>query len=413
MNLETTHPTYRATNLNRRSFLAAAGASAATLAILPSSLGAEATISKKINIGLIGCGTRGQWIAGLFRKHGGYNFVAVADYFQDKADAGGEAAGVPAERRFTTLSGYKRLLEQKLDAVLVESPAYFHPEQAAAAVAAGKHVYLAKPIAVDVPGCVTVEDSARRATKNNLCFLVDFQTRTHPDLQKIVASVHDGGIGRIVSAEAGYQTGLVGEIADKQRRTDPNNPELRLRAWITDLALSGGIITEQDIHSIDLACWLLDAAPLSAQGSGGKFRDYTGDNWDHFSVMYRFPKDILLTFSAKQVGFGYEEIMCRVFGTTGTADTHYYSKSTLHTTEQRLEADPKELYLTGAQANIATFYDSVVRGDCTNPTVAPSVRSTLATILGRTAAYRNTSVSWEQMMRRSERLVADLKRLKV
>jgi predicted dehydrogenase len=400
-----------ATNLTRRRFLKVAGASATTLAILPSGLGAEAT-KDKINLGLIGCGTRGQWIAELFRKHGGYNLVAVADYFQDKADAAGQAAGIPAERRFTGLSGYKRLLEQKLDAVAIESPAYFHPEHAAAAVAAGKHVYLAKPIGVDVPGCLTIESSAHRATQNKRCFLVDFQTRTHPDLQKIAQSVHKGEIGQIVSAEAGYQTGLVGETADNQRRADPRNPELRLRAWITDLALSGGIITEQDIHSIDMACWLLDAAPISAHGTGGKFRDFIGDNLDHLSVTFQYPKDVVLTFSAKQVGYGYEEIMCRVFGTTGTADMHYYSKSTLNSREQRIDADVEDLYLTGANANIAAFYESVTSGNCANPTVASSVRSTLATILGRMAAYRKTSVSWAEMMRHPERLEADLHGLK-
>ena len=47
----------------------------------------------KVDIGLIGCGGRGQWIAELFRKHGGYNVVAVADYFPDKADAAGDKFG--------------------------------------------------------------------------------------------------------------------------------------------------------------------------------------------------------------------------------------------------------------------------------------------------------------------------------
>lgn len=399
-------------SVSRRHFLAAAGASAATLAVLPSGLAAESSTIPKINIGLIGCGRRGKWIADLFRNHGGYNFVGVADYFQDKADECGEALGLPPQRRFTGLSGYKRLLEQKLDAVAIESPAYFHPEQAAAAVAAGKHVYLAKPIAVDVPGCQTVEASAKRASDNNLSFLVDFQTRTLPKLQEIVAAVHKGEIGQIVSGEAGYQTEVVGEKEDKAWRANPRDPELRLRSWITDTALSGGILTEQDIHSIDLACWLLNAAPVSAYGTGGKVRDFIGDNLDHLSVQFQFPKDVVLTFSAKQVGYGYEEIMCRVFGTSGTADTHYYSKSILHGRELRLEADPKDLYLTGVQANIATFHDSISKRDFSNPTVAQSVRSTLSTILGRLAATRKGYYTWEEMMRNPERLQADLKGLK-
>ena len=68
----------------------------------------------------------------------------------------------PGEQPLHGLSGYKRLLEQKLDAVAIESPPYFHPEQAAAAVAAGKHVYCAKPMAVDVPGCASIAESGRQ-----------------------------------------------------------------------------------------------------------------------------------------------------------------------------------------------------------------------------------------------------------
>ena len=88
----------------------------------------------------------------------------------------GKSGGIDENRRFTGLSGCRRLLEQKLDAVAIESSPYFHPEQAAA-VDVGKHVFLAKPGAVDVFGAKQVEASGRKATANNLCFLVDFQTR--------------------------------------------------------------------------------------------------------------------------------------------------------------------------------------------------------------------------------------------
>ncbi len=120
--------------LNRRQFLAEAGAAAATFSILEPGLVGGAEANAKLDVGLIGCGGRGQWIADLFAKHGGYNVVAVADYFQDKIDEAGEKHGIPAAKRFAGLNGYHRLLEQKLDAVVIESPPYFHPEQAAAAV---------------------------------------------------------------------------------------------------------------------------------------------------------------------------------------------------------------------------------------------------------------------------------------
>jgi myo-inositol 2-dehydrogenase/D-chiro-inositol 1-dehydrogenase len=300
--------------VDRRRFIAGTGATLGVALLTPKmTFGAEANTA--INIGLIGCGGRGKWIADLFRKHGGYKLVALADYFKDRVDLAGAEFEVAPERRFIGLSAYKRLLEQKLDAVVIQSPPYFHPEQAAAAVDAGKHVYLAKPVAVDVPGCQSVSVSATKATLKKLCFLVDFQMPTLPLFQDAVEQIKKGELGTIVCAEASYPTGPVGESVDRERRAEPANPELRLRAWVTDRLLSGDIITEQNIHAIDMACRLLNAAPLRATGTGGKTRDFVGDCWDHFSVIFEFPNKITTTFSSKQVGFGYEDIMCRVYGT--------------------------------------------------------------------------------------------------
>lgn len=398
--------------LNRRRFLVQAGTSALSLAIVQPAQVFGAEVGPKIGIGLIGCGGRGQWIADLFRKHGGYNMLAVADYFPDKADAAGDKFQVPAARRFTGLSGYRRLLEQKLDAVVIESPPYFHPEQAAAAVEAGKHVYLAKPVAVDVPGCLSIEASGRKATAKKLCFLVDFQARTLPIFHDAVQQIQQGELGQIVSVEAAYQTGPVGTEVDKARRADPQNAELRLRAWPTDRVLSGDIITEQNIHALDMACGLLDAAPVRAYGAGGKARDFVGDCWDHFSVIFDFPKQVLTTFNSVQVGFGFDDIVCRVYGTKGTVDLHYFSKSVIKCKEYSKAAEPGNLYTTGAEANIATFHTAITQGDHANPTVAPSVRSNLTTILGRTAAYQNRVVTWDEMLRQGEPFVADLRGLK-
>src|SRR5512135_1129666 len=167
----------------RRAFLAGAATATAATVLKPSLvLGAEA--NSVLEIGLIGCGGRGSWIAKLFADSGKYRLVACADYFQDKADAVGEKHGIDRSRRYTGLSGYKRLLESKLDAVVIETPPYFHPIHAAAAVDAGKHVYVAKPIAVDAPGCLTIAESGRKASGKKLVFLVDFQTRANPDFRK-------------------------------------------------------------------------------------------------------------------------------------------------------------------------------------------------------------------------------------
>lgn len=399
-------------SITRRGFIAGTGASVLTFTVLKPELTRGAEANGKIDIGLIGCGSRGRWIADLFQNHGGFRLVAVADYFQDHVDAVGEKFKLPAERRFTGLAGYRKLLEQKLDAVVIQSPPYFHPEQVAAAVDAGKHVYLAKPAAVDVPGCLTIEECGKRATSKKLCFLVDFQTRANELYQDAARRLHGGELGKIALVEANYQCGPTFTERDKLLRENPNNPEVRLRAWGVDPVLSGEVIVEQNIHALDVACWMLNAHPVSAYGTGGRARDFVGACLDHYAVVFQFPNDIITSFNSRQYGFAYDDILCRVYGLKGTVDTHYFGKVTFKSTEFSSSGDVGNLYTTGAAVNIATFHNSVTKGEFSNSTVTESVRSNLTAILGRTAAYQKGAVvTWQDMMRKQERFVADLKGL--
>jgi myo-inositol 2-dehydrogenase / D-chiro-inositol 1-dehydrogenase len=401
-----------AQRLNRRRFLATTGATVGLTLLGPNVLhGADATA--KISIGLIGCGGRGAWIAKLFDQHGGYNLVAVADYFQDRVDAVGEKFKVEPAKRFTGLDAYKRLLEQNLDAVVIESPPYFHPIHAAGAVDAGKHVDLAKPTAVDVPGCQSIAETGRKATAKKRVLLVDFQTRANALHQGAVKFVRDGSIGRIVSAEASYHCGPTWERHDKYLRQDPHGAEARLRAWGLDRLLSGDVITEQNIHALDLATWFLDAEPMKAIGYGGKVRPLMGDCWDHFAVIFHFPDNVLLSFDSKQLGAAYDGILCRVFGASGTAEAHYNGDIWARSTEDVFSGGRvTNLYTEGVVANIASFHKAVTTGDCANATVAPAVRSNLTSILGRTAAYKGAEVTWADMIKASEAWTFDTSGLK-
>ncbi len=394
--------------ITRRRFLKGTSAAAVSLAALNPKLIGATEANSKVDIGLIGCGGRGQWIAGQFAKHGGYNVVAVADYYQDKTDSAGKSLGVPEGKRFTGLNGYRKLLEEKLDAVMVESPPYFHPEHAASAVEAGKHVYLAKPIAVDVPGCQTIAESGRKATGKKLAFQVDFQTRAMPTFQEIVKRVHAGAIGEIKTAEAAYQCSLYFAEMDSVFRKSAKDASARIRAWAIDRVLSGDVITEQNIHALDVATWFLNADPVKAVGTGGRARPFLGDCWDHFSVIFTFPQDVIVTFSSKQFGEFYDDILCRVYGTAGSAETHYSGKSWVRNREDAFEGNSSD----GVTANIATFHKNITAGDWANPTVAPSVRSNLTTILGRIAAYRKGEATWAEMIKANEKLEFDTRSLK-
>ncbi|MCS7089579.1 MAG: Gfo/Idh/MocA family oxidoreductase [Verrucomicrobiota bacterium] len=386
---------------------------ATTVSVLRPSVVRGTAANSAIRLGLIGCGNRGLWIADLFVKHGGYRVTAVADYFTDRVEEAGTKFGVPEQARFTGLKGYLRLLSSPVDAVVIETPPWFHPAQAEAAVEAGKHVFLAKPVAVDVPGCRRIEAAAQRATERKLCFLVDFQTRAHPAYQEAVRRVQDGMIGPLIHGEAAYLCGPTWRHMDRLLRSDPANPEVRLRAWGVDRKLSGDVIVEQNIHAIDVATWFLDSAPLSAWGSGGKKRDFLGDCWDHFACVYRFPGDLLISFLSKQVGSGIDDISCRIYGFKGYADTHYFGRVMVRAEDDVFNGgELGNLYTDGAVRNIASFHKAMTEGDVSNSTVAPSVRSNLTAILGRTAAYRGTEVTWKEMMQADESWEVDLRGLK-
>ena len=129
-------------------------------------------------------------------------------------------------------------------------------------------------------------------------------------------------------------------------------------------------------------------------------------------MIFTFPKDVVLTFASKQLGAGWDDICCRIYGTEGTLDTHYFGEVSIRGKLPYRGGKMTSLYQDGAIANIAAFHDRITRGDFSNPTVAASVRSNLTTILGRTAAWRHDRVTWDEMMSANEELKPDLSGLR-
>lgn len=407
-------PAVSSPSLSRRDFMATTGTAMVTFAVVKPSLVCGTTANSIINLGMIGCGGRGTWIAKLFKEHGGYHVAAAYDYFQDRTDGLGNQLGVPESNRFTGLKGYLKMLE-KVDAVAIISPPYFHPEQAAAAVEAGKHVYLAKPIAVDVPGCQSIGDSGKKASAKKLAFLVDFQTRVDPFYMEALRRVHEEkALGDFTFGEATYHAGDPFTGQYKFWKDNEASPEGRLRAWGLDKVLSGDIITEQNIHTLDVMNWIMSVPPLWAVGTGGRKYRPVGTCYDTFSCLFQYPNNVGITFSSRQSeGYGTQEgIRNRMFGTEGILETEYGGQVLIRGKNFYRGGKSPGIYQEGAVANIKTFHESITTGRFDNPTVEPSVRSNLITILGRTAAYKNGMVTWDEMMKKNEKLEIDLKGLK-
>ncbi|RPI27635.1 MAG: gfo/Idh/MocA family oxidoreductase [Acidobacteria bacterium] len=401
--------------LTRRQFATRAGAGILTVSVLDSHIVRSYAANSRVKIGIIGCGGRGTWIAKFFAKHGGYDVVAGADYFRDRVDDFGTQLQVPEARRYTGLAGYKRLLESDVEAVAIESPPYFHPDQAAAAVAAGKHVYLAKPIAVDVPGCQLVGKSSQQATGKKLVFLVDFQTRANAFYQEAIKRVHEGALGEMAFGESTYHADNPFEEKYKYLEADAANPENRLRAWGLDRVLSGDIITEQNIHTLDVQNWIMKQPPVSALGTGGlKGRRKLGTCWDHFTILFTYPDNLGITFSSRQFkghGTRPEGIRNRLFGSKGVLETEYGGQVLIRGDNFYRGGDTNRIYDEGAINNIATFHQNISSANYQNATTEPSVQSNLITVLGRTAAYERRVVTWNEMMKKAEPLDPRLKGL--
>jgi len=351
-----------------------------------------------ITLGIIGCGGRGNFIGQYFQEYAGARIVALADPFQDRIDATIHKLNLSNPRVYRGLEGYKDLLASDVDAVAIMSPPYFHPRQTADAVDAGKHVFVAKPIAVDVAGCLTFAAAGRRA-QGRLSLLVDFQTRAQQAFQEAASRVHRGDIGQLVLGHVYYHASRL------QNQALPNlSPEQnRLRNWVFDKALSGDIIVEQNIHVIDVANWYTQAHPIKAVGTGGRrARTDVGDCWDHFLVIFFYPNDIKVDFSSAQFTRGYSDLCIRFYGTKGTIDSHYNGTVRI-TGDHPWEGTQENTFRVGAANNVRAFVESIRTGQYLN-NADLSVESNLTAILGRMAAYGEREVTWDEMIASNEQL---------
>ncbi len=381
---------------DRRGFLQAAGTG---LMILRPETVFGSQANSAIEVGLIGCGNRGTWIGGMFQEFGGARFVALADAMPDRLDYAIQRLKVdPATRQYKGLKGYQELVASKLDAVLIESPPYCHPEQGAAAVAAGKHVYMAKPVAVEAAGAKSIIASGEKA-KGKVSFFVDFQFRARDVFRELAGRVHRGDIGSPVVGHVYYHTS---RLSPKAQPGD--SPAVaRLRNWVFDKALSGDIIVEQNVHALDAGNWLLNARPLRAYGTGGrKSRVDVGDCWDHFVVTYWYPDDVKVDFSSTQCTKGYNDICARIYGSEGTAEAHYGGAAVITGPKAWPGTAKDDTGRLGTIDNIKAFMESVRTGRTLNNT-ALAAESTLTAVLGRMAAYGQRVVTWDEMMRSEEK----------
>jgi len=327
-------------------------------------------------------------------------------------DRAGEALGVDKSRRFTGLSGYKKMLESGIEAMVIEDVPCFYPEQAKEAVDAGKHVYMAKPFAVDVPGCLMHQETAKKAGEKKLCFLVDYQIPNDKANIEVATRFRDGGVEGFSYIVSGGRSGVWGD--PPKGKTIENL--LHGGVWLSSINLGGDNIVSYDIHIIDGVTWMMGKRPVAACGFSRTVRpNPNGDRTDCGGVVYRYEDGTIWTHLTQALANNAEinNLGADFMGIKATATINYWGKA-------QVRGGPKHwvgkssgaIYQEGAEANIAEFYRCITQGDFTNPTAKRAVDGTLAAILGREAMARKCMLSMEDLIKENKKLEVDLTGLK-
>jgi predicted dehydrogenase len=358
-------------------------------------------MSDPLKLGIIGCGERGNQLATLFKEHGGYELHAVADYFPEVAQETGKTLGVEASRCFSGLGGYKKLLASGVEAVVLETPPCFFPEYAAAASC---HVFLASPVAVDVPGCLQIEALA----KQKRCVFVDTQIMTDPTNIEVAQRIRDGGLGKLAFITT---VGCGGGKADPPK-TATIESRLREGVWMADVALGGGRIACFDLHALEAALWVTGQRPVSAIGKSRICRiEPHGDMNDVTEVIYEFADGLVLNHCGQALkNNSPERLTCSVFGQSACAEINYWGKSFLKGGPKHFGGGPVDG--DGPKRSVAAFHKAVTENDFSNPTVKRAVDATVTAILGREAAARGAKLTMDELLKENKKLELNLAGLK-
>ena len=409
--------------LDRRDFLKVTSGTAAGFMIVKPESVRGSRANSAVQLGIIGCGGRGLAVGASMVENTGTQVVALADLFADRLEAAGRRfhqlsgkLGIPpvsSSQHFLGPESYLRLLESPaVDAVLIASPPYFHPQHLEAAVEAGKHVYCEKPVAVDVYGCKRVMHIGEKA-QGKLSLDVGFQIRNAPPFVEMVKRIHAGALGRIVCGQAYYYTGAL----NLPSYPNASPAEAQIRYWQYYRELSGDILVEQNIHIVDICNWVLRSHPLKASASGGrKTRTDSGNVWDHYAATLHYPNHVPVSFSSTQFQKGWNEVCERFFGTKGVSESHYSYPVAIYGEEpwdaglgpgaamspEKFKQSVKSGMFPGALEHADSekqkaFIKSITSKQFHNQ-ADQGAESALSAILARTAAYVGEEVTWDELV---------------
>ena len=400
--------------LSRRSFLertfrVAAGAAAASQ--LPVARGAHATGKEVIRMALVGSGGRGTGAAfNAMLSRPNVRLVAVADAFRDRIEGSlhhlrarfASQADVPEERRFAGLDGYQKAMQCDVDVVLLASPPAFRPAHFEAAVKAGKHVFMEKPLATDAPGARRIQAANEEAKKKGLAVAVGLHLRHEARYRDIIRRVHDGAIGAVSCLRVYH---CVHRTWTVPRRPGLTEMQYQVRNWYNFAWLSGDLNVERGIHDLDVMNWIKQSHPVRAQGMGGRqvcIAPEHGDIFDHHAVEFEYPDGARLFAVWRQIPGTWTSWAHYAHGSKGRADLPGYGEAALHVDGQTPQRFARKenwaegtLPSEGHQTEMDDFLAALAAGRPYNE-CDYGVTATMTALMGRMASYSGQVVEWDQ-----------------
>lgn len=363
--------------------------------------------SDVIKIALIGCGGRGTGaVFDAFASGQNIQLVAMADAFKDNLDNTyvtlkekfGDKIDVPDSRKYVGFEGYKAAIKDA-DVVILTTPPGFRPAHFEEAVKAGKHVFMEKPVAVDIPGIRKVLAAAEEAKKKKLNVVVGLQRRYQTNYREAIKRIHDGAIGDVVSGQVYWNSGGVWVRPRKPGQTEM---EYQMRNWYYFNWLCGDHIVEQHVHNIDIANWIKNKYPVSIQGTGSRAhrtgKEY-GEIYDNFAVELTYDDGTVVYSQCRH----FEGINNRVDETfQGTNGRVYLSAG-----NQAVLWDSKgnEIYRHNPKGNPNAYqqehkelFAAIAKGEFKFQDTEYSAYSTLTGIIGRLACYTGQVIKWDKAL---------------
>jgi len=384
-------PNKKTGDVSRRDFIKASAALAA-MGVATNRIFAAG--EQKFRVALLGCGGRGSGALENCLEAGkhlgvGMEVVATADWFKGKAEDTGKAHNVPPERCFGGGNGYKKLLETNADVVVMATPPSFRPVHFEAAIKAGKHVFMEKPVAVDPPGGRKIIEAGEMAKQKGLAVVAGTQRRHQSGYRKIAYALEKGAIGKIVG---GCVWWCGGALWYQKRKPNESDADYMVRNWVSFTEMSGDHIVEQHVHNLDVANWYIGHPPVAALGFGGRARRKTGNQFDFFSVDLDYGDGCHIHSMCRQVNGTDGDVREFFAGTEGET----WGGGGLKSGKNITAPDFPEQGGPYVQEHV-DLLDSIIKGKPLNE-ARNVAESTLVAIMSRISTYTGKLVRWSDVV---------------